>query len=96
MLNKLSKILFKKYIGARAIIHPPAMGKEWNYMLINDRRAFTNRQDTFGACRKCGCNLILLPEDKRRGFCFDCYDPLETDETTIFTRTQVRVACGSE
>lgn len=28
-------------------------------------------------CRRCGVRLRVLPDDRRLGFCFDCYDPSE-------------------
>jgi hypothetical protein len=28
-------------------------------------------------CRRCGVRLYVLPDDRRLGFCFDCYDPSE-------------------
>ncbi|MDD4307674.1 MAG: hypothetical protein PHU53_02565 [Thermoplasmata archaeon] len=39
-----------------------------------DVRAFEDSDDMFGHCRKCGRNIIVLPEDRRFGFCFDCLD----------------------
>ncbi|MCK4444853.1 MAG: hypothetical protein KAW09_09930 [Thermoplasmata archaeon] len=42
-----------------------------------DVRQFSDRNESAGVCRKCGCTIILLPEDKRNGFCFDCFDPYE-------------------
>jgi hypothetical protein len=42
-----------------------------------DIRVFEDSTDMFGHCRKCGRSLIVLPEDKRYGFCFDCLDFLQ-------------------
>ncbi|MFQ5838412.1 MAG: hypothetical protein ACE5HJ_06480 [Thermoplasmata archaeon] len=42
-----------------------------------DVRKFNDREDRIGYCRKCGARLILLPDDKRQGYCFDCIDLLE-------------------
>ncbi len=39
-----------------------------------DVRNFENSADMFGHCRKCGCQLVVLPEDRRYGYCFDCLD----------------------
>ena len=42
-------------------------------------------------CRKCGATLVVLPEDRRQGFCFDCFDILDTfhkhevDEGIVFS-----------
>lgn len=32
-----------------------------------------------GTCRKCGTRVILLPNDRRQGYCFDCLDLLEAE-----------------
>lgn len=42
-----------------------------------DIRHFRDREESAGSCRKCGCALVFLPDDKRNGFCFDCFDPYE-------------------
>lgn len=47
-------------------------------MLKPDVRAFKNKADGFDRCRSCGTSLVVLPEDRRQGFCYDCFDPLET------------------
>jgi hypothetical protein len=50
----------------------------YNYISIRqDVRAFENSADMFGHCRKCGRPMVVLPEDKRYGFCFDCLDFLQ-------------------
>ncbi len=41
-----------------------------------DVRSFENPSDMFGRCRKCGCQLVVLPDDRRFGYCFDCLDML--------------------
>jgi len=46
-------------------------------MLGSDARKFVEPEDMVGACRKCGSKLILLPDDRRQGYCFDCFDLLE-------------------
>jgi hypothetical protein len=48
-----------------------------------DTRRFSNATDRDGSCRKCGCQLILLPRDRRRGYCFDCFDPLPVDDSAL-------------
>ncbi|MDO9537870.1 MAG: hypothetical protein Q7J68_06090 [Thermoplasmata archaeon] len=54
-----------------------------NYIAIRpDVRAFDNSADMFGHCRKCGCSLVVLPEDRRYGFCFDCLDFLQISRKT--------------
>ncbi|HTT14353.1 MAG TPA: hypothetical protein VMG81_01025 [Thermoplasmata archaeon] len=38
----------------------------------SDSRAFPTPDDRLGSCLFCGRALVLLPEDRRRGSCFDC------------------------
>ncbi len=45
--------------------------------LRSDARRFHEIEDSVGYCRKCGAKLIVLPDDKRQGYCFDCLDLLE-------------------
>ena len=33
-----------------------------------------NSQST---CRKCGAGMVVLPDDRRNGYCFDCMDILD-------------------
>ncbi len=33
--------------------------------------------ENFTSCRKCGAHLVVLPDDKRHGYCFDCTDLLD-------------------
>ena len=42
-----------------------------------DIRAFENFADMHGQCRKCGTSLVMLPDDRRMGYCFDCLDLLK-------------------
>ena len=37
-----------------------------------DSRTFGTSDDRFSHCLFCGRSLILLPEDRRGGCCFDC------------------------
>ncbi len=37
-----------------------------------------NEFDNHLFCRKCGTSLVVLPDDRRHGFCFDCTDLLDT------------------
>ena len=41
-------------------------------LLFSDARAFTAEEERFSHCLFCGRDLVLLPEDRRRGACFDC------------------------
>jgi hypothetical protein len=45
-------------------------------LLRPDIRAFDNYADMHAQCRKCGNALVLLPDDRRMGYCFDCLDLL--------------------
>ena len=37
-----------------------------------DSRSFGASDERFGHCVFCGKGLVVLPEDRRRGSCFDC------------------------
>jgi hypothetical protein len=45
-----------------------------------DARRFDEREDSLSTCRRCNLTLILLPDDRRHGLCFDCFDPLDNYE----------------
>lgn len=49
-----------------------------------DTRKFEDASETFGHCRKCGRPLVLLPDDMRMGYCFDCIDFLEISRRQEF------------
>ena len=34
-------------------------------------------EDPRATCLRCGTSVLVLPEDRRLGYCFDCYDPSE-------------------
>lgn len=51
-----------------------------------DIRRFEDVSDSAGSCRKCGCTMIFLPDDKRSGFCFDCYDPYQVTRSFFSER----------
>ena len=38
----------------------------------SDRRSFSAPEDRFQACTYCGRELVVLPNDRRGGACFDC------------------------
>jgi protein-arginine kinase activator protein McsA len=40
-----------------------------------DVRRASDPDERLATCRRCGVRLHVLPEDRRFGFCFDCYDP---------------------
>jgi hypothetical protein len=37
-----------------------------------DSRIFEPSEDRFSHCLFCGKDLVLLPDDRRQGSCFDC------------------------
>ncbi|MCI0482775.1 MAG: scaffold protein involved in DNA repair [Candidatus Dadabacteria bacterium] len=41
---------------------------------------FDAPNDRHVACRKCGRELVILPEDRRHGYCFDCTDLLDSPD----------------
>ncbi len=46
-----------------------------------DLRQFPEHDEGLSTCRRCGVRLYLLPEDRRLGYCFDCFDPSEIHAT---------------
>lgn len=59
-----------------------------------DLRTHLDDRERRCRCRRCGTHLVVLPDDKRHGFCFDCYDPLElTSETFYSHRSKVTIRC---
>ncbi|HLA46001.1 MAG TPA: hypothetical protein VJ207_00325 [Thermoplasmata archaeon] len=52
-------------------------GKGISFKLRPDIRRFSESGDRSARCRKCGTRIVLLPDDRRQGYCFDCYDTLE-------------------
>ncbi len=37
-----------------------------------DSRGFDSSDERFSHCQFCGRNLVVLPDDRRGGSCFDC------------------------
>ena len=48
-----------------------------------DVRRLAESEDRASSCRRCGVRIYVLPEDRRRGFCYDCYDPSEVRATVL-------------
>ncbi len=42
-----------------------------------------DRDSGRGNCRKCGGTIVLLPNDRRQGYCFECYDGLELPSPSL-------------
>jgi len=47
-----------------------------------DFRRLAKDEDAHATCRRCGARLYVLPDDRRLGYCFDCYDPSEVRGAT--------------
>jgi len=41
-------------------------------LLFADHRVFSTEDDRFQRCTFCGKDLVVLPDDRRGGACFDC------------------------
>jgi uncharacterized protein with PIN domain len=41
-------------------------------LLFSDLRSFPTAEERFSRCLYCGREIVLLPDDRRRGACFDC------------------------
>ncbi len=39
---------------------------------VYDQRSFSSDEDRLGRCVFCGKSLVVLPNDRRGGSCFDC------------------------
>jgi hypothetical protein len=42
-----------------------------------DMRRIPATEDPRATCRRCAARIVVLPDDRRLGYCFDCYDPSE-------------------
>ncbi|MBI5000504.1 MAG: hypothetical protein HZB92_03110 [Euryarchaeota archaeon] len=40
-----------------------------------------SRSETACRCRRCGTAVKVLPDDRRMGYCFDCFDPIDVKVT---------------
>jgi hypothetical protein len=43
-----------------------------DFGLHPDRRVFTEEKEKLTSCVTCGIDLVVLPNDRRSGHCFDC------------------------
>ncbi|HTP53560.1 MAG TPA: hypothetical protein VML94_01155 [Thermoplasmata archaeon] len=39
---------------------------------FSDQRGFSSEDERFARCLFCGKDLVVLPNDRRAGSCFDC------------------------
>jgi len=58
-------------------------------LLFADHRVFPSGEDRFQHCTVCGKNLVVLPDDRRAGVCFDCQPHVGVEVTPC-------PVCGSE
>lgn len=49
-----------------------------------DTRKVSQEGDRESRCRRCNTRIVVLPDDQRQGYCFDCYDTLEVRAPGIF------------
>lgn len=47
------------------------------WKLRPDTRSVSQGGDREGRCRRCHARIVLSPDDRRQGYCFDCYEPME-------------------
>src|SRR5437667_9598065 len=55
-----------------------------SWKLRPDLRRISDGGDREARCRKCHTRIVLLPDDRRQGYCFDCYDSLEGRSIAAF------------
>jgi hypothetical protein len=48
-------------------------------LLFADQRQFASVEDRYQHCGYCGKDLVVLPDDRRAGACFDCLTFLGRD-----------------
>jgi hypothetical protein len=49
-------------------------------LLFADHRVFPSVEERFQHCMFCGKDLVILPDDRRGGACFDCLSLLGDEE----------------
>ncbi len=50
-------------------------------LLFADPRSFSSPEERFQHCTLCGKDLVVLPNDRRGGACFDCLSLATTEPT---------------
>ena len=55
-----------------------------SWKLRPDLRRISDGGEPEARCRKCHTRIVLLPEDRRQGYCFDCFDSLEVRSIGAF------------
>lgn len=79
----LAHNVFIEYDGSVAL--GPGRGAETiSWKLRPDLRRVSDGGDREARCRKCHTRIVLLPDDRRQGYCFDCYDSLEVRSVEAF------------
>ncbi|HYK93411.1 MAG TPA: hypothetical protein VEY07_05145 [Thermoplasmata archaeon] len=51
-------------------------------LLFADQRVFSTTEDRVQSCAFCGKALVVLPDDKRGGACFDCLMIIEPESVS--------------
>jgi len=46
---------------------------------FSDHRATCSSEDRYQRCMFCGKELVVLPDDRREGACFDCFSLLGSE-----------------
>ena len=73
-----SPVLMKRFLNHERM--SVRMQGNLGFKMSVDTRRNTSSKEGMTMCRKCGCTIVALPNDRRHGFCYDCFDPLESDE----------------
>jgi hypothetical protein len=55
-----------------------------SWKLRPDLRRVSEGGDREAHCRKCHTRIVVLPDDRRQGYCFDCFDSLEVRSVEAF------------
>ncbi|MEK6851370.1 MAG: hypothetical protein AABY30_02405 [Candidatus Thermoplasmatota archaeon] len=55
-------------------------------VLRSDVRRSSEPDEGRTTCRRCGTPIVVLSEDRRLGYCFDCYDPSEVHADGLLAR----------
>jgi DNA-directed RNA polymerase subunit RPC12/RpoP len=48
-------------------------------LAASDHRSFSSSDDRYQHCLRCGKEIVVLPNDRRGGTCFDCLSLLGAD-----------------
>jgi len=71
-----------EFRGSVALLPEGAEIIAWR--LKPDTRRLSQGGDREARCRRCQAKIVLSPEDRRQGYCFDCFDALELRRELAF------------